>query len=83
MKDSKLKRVLVAAYEVFYEARRMAVLRTKYRLRIMSPERTLRYSKDSNSTFPEMYHYYEIGFPKLMKLYWFGVVVLRKLGVLR
>ena len=43
MKDSKLKRVLVAAYEVFYEARRMAVLRTKYRLRIMSPERTLRY----------------------------------------
>lgn len=43
MKDSKLKRVLVAAYEVLYEARRMAVLRTKYRLRIMSPERTLRY----------------------------------------
>lgn len=43
MKDSKLKRKLVAAYEVFYEARRMAVLRTKYRLRIMSPERTLRY----------------------------------------
>lgn len=43
MKDSRLKRKLVAAYEVFYEARRMAVLRTKYRLRIMSPERTLRY----------------------------------------
>ena len=43
MKDSKLKRKLVAAYEVFYEARRMAVLRTKYRLRIMSPEHTLRY----------------------------------------
>lgn len=43
MKDSKLKRQLVAAYEMFYEARRMAVLRTKYRLRIMSPERTLRY----------------------------------------
>lgn len=43
MKDSKLKRKLVAAYEVLYEARRMAVLRTKYRLRIMSPERTLRY----------------------------------------
>lgn len=43
MKDSKLKRKLVAAYEVFYDARRMAVLRTKYRLRIMSPERTLRY----------------------------------------
>lgn len=43
MKDSKLKRKLVAVYEVFYEARRMFVLRTKYRLRIMSPERTLRY----------------------------------------
>lgn len=43
MRDSKLKRRLVAAYEVFYEARRMLVLRSKYRLRIMSPERTLRY----------------------------------------
>lgn len=43
MKDSKLKRKLVAAYEVFYEARRMFVLRTKYRLRIMSPDQTLRY----------------------------------------
>lgn len=43
MKDSKLKQKLVAAYEVFYEAQRMAVLRTRYRLRIMSPEQTLRY----------------------------------------
>lgn len=43
MKDSKLKRRLVAVYEVFYEARRMFVLRTKYRLRIMNPEQTLRY----------------------------------------
>lgn len=43
MKDSKLKRKLVAAYEIFYEARRMTVLRTKYRLRIMNPDRTLRY----------------------------------------
>ena len=43
MIDSKLKRKLVAAYEVFYEARRMAVLRTRYRLRIMTPEQTLRY----------------------------------------
>lgn len=43
MKDSKLKHNLIAAYEVFYEARRMAVLRTKYRLHIMSPERTLRH----------------------------------------
>jgi len=43
MKDSKLKRKLVAVYEVLYEARRRLVLRTKYRLRIMRPERTLRY----------------------------------------
>lgn len=45
MKDSKLKRELIAAYEVFYEWRRVAVLRTKFRLRIMSPEQTLRYIK--------------------------------------
>jgi len=50
MKDSKLKRILVAAYEEFYEARRMAVLRTKYRLRIMSPERTLRYIQKNKCT---------------------------------
>ncbi len=43
MKDSTLKRKLVAAYEAFYESKRMFILRTKYRLRIMSPERTLRY----------------------------------------
>lgn len=43
MKDSKLKRKLVAAYEVFYEQRRLLVLRTKYHLRIMSPDRTLAY----------------------------------------
>lgn len=43
MKDSKLKRKLVAAYEVFYEARRMAVLRTKYRLPIMGSARTIEY----------------------------------------
>lgn len=43
MKDSKLKRKLVAAYEVFYEVRRMFVLRTKYRLRIMSSIQTIKY----------------------------------------
>ena len=43
MKNSRLKRKLVAMYEVLYEVRRMFVLRTKYRLHIMSPERTLRY----------------------------------------
>lgn len=45
MKDSKLKRKLVAAYEVFYEYRRIFILRTKYRLHIMSPEKTLKYIK--------------------------------------
>ena len=43
MKDSKLKRKLVEAYEVFYEQRRLLILRTKYHLRIMSPDRTLAY----------------------------------------
>lgn len=43
MKDSKLKRKLVEAYEALYEARRMAVLRTKYRLRIMNSAKTIRY----------------------------------------
>ena len=45
MKNFKLKRKLLDAYEIFYEARRMLVLRTRYRLRIMNPERTLRYIK--------------------------------------
>ncbi len=43
MKDSKLKRMLVHAYEWFYEARRMFVLRTVYRMRIMSWQKTLRH----------------------------------------
>lgn len=45
MKDSPLKRTLVSLYEFFFEARRLTILRTKYHLRIMSPERTLRYIK--------------------------------------
>ena len=48
MKDSKLKRTLVNLYEIFYEKRRMFILRTVYHLRIMSPERTLRYIKKHN-----------------------------------
>lgn len=43
MKDSKVKRILVAAYEVFYEKRRLFILRTKYRLRIMNSDQTIRY----------------------------------------
>lgn len=45
MKNCLVKRKLIALYELFYEARRILVLRTKYRLRIMSPEHTLRYIK--------------------------------------
>lgn len=48
MKDSKLKRTLVSTYEYFLEKKRMLVLRTKYRLRIMSPDRTLAYIKKHN-----------------------------------
>lgn len=43
MRDSKLKRILVEIYEIFYEKRRLFVLRTKYHMRIMSPDRTLVY----------------------------------------
>lgn len=48
MKNSKLKRKLVAVYEVFYETRRMTVLRIKYHLRIMSTENTIRYIAKHN-----------------------------------
>lgn len=43
MKDSKFKRILVAAYEVFYEKRRLLRLRAGYSLRIMRPEATIKY----------------------------------------
>ena len=43
MKDSKLKRKLVAAYEVFYEQRRLLILRTKYHLHIKNSEKTIQY----------------------------------------
>lgn len=43
MKDSKIKRILVAAYEVFYEKRRLLRLRAGYSLRIMRPEATIKY----------------------------------------
>lgn len=48
MKDSALKRKLVDIYEKYYEFRRIAVLRTKYRLHIMSPIRTIKYIKKHN-----------------------------------
>lgn len=48
MKDSMLKRFLVARYEEFYEWRRVMRLRAGYSLHIMSPVRTLRYIKKYN-----------------------------------
>lgn len=43
MKDSKLKRILVGCYEIFYEARRVAELRVFYHLNIMSYKKTIKY----------------------------------------
>lgn len=45
MKDSPLKRKLVAWYEVLYEKKRMTTLRLFYRLRIMNSKQTIRYIK--------------------------------------
>lgn len=45
MKDSKLKRILVTVYEIFYEKRRILRLRLGYSLRIMSPEATIKYTE--------------------------------------
>ena len=45
MKYSTLKHQFIVVYEFFYEVRRMLILRIKYRMRIMSPEHTLRYIK--------------------------------------
>lgn len=48
MKDCKLKRKLLAIYEVFYEARRIFILRTAYRLHIMTSKNTLHYIAKHN-----------------------------------
>ncbi len=45
MKNGKIKSFLLAIYEKLYEFRRLSVLRTKYRLRIMSPDKTIAYIK--------------------------------------
>lgn len=43
-----LKKMLINIYEWFYEKRRLFILRTKYRLKIMSPEKTIKYIKKNN-----------------------------------
>ena len=40
-----IKKMLIAIYEWFYEKHRLFILRTKYRLRILSPEKTIKYIK--------------------------------------
>lgn len=45
MKESALKRRLVAIYEVLYEKKTILILHTRYRLRIMGTTRTIRYIK--------------------------------------
>lgn len=41
-----IKKILIKLYELFYEKRRVFRLRTKYRLHIMNPYKTLRYIKN-------------------------------------
>lgn len=43
MRNFVFKKYLVSLYEIFYEMKRLLILRTKYRLHIMSPEKTIRY----------------------------------------
>lgn len=43
MKNSVLKQKLISLYEMFYECRRIFILRTKYHLKIMSTDQTIRY----------------------------------------
>lgn len=72
MKDSKLKRRLIALYEQLYEARRILILRTKYRLHIMNSEKTIQYilktrcsvARYGDGEFKLMMNSADIGFQK-------------------
>lgn len=48
MRDCYLKRQLVKIYEFMYEKKRMFILRTKYHLRIMNSDKTLKYIQKHN-----------------------------------
>lgn len=48
MRDCYLKRQLVKIYEFMYEKKRMFILRTKYHLRIMNSDKTLKYIQKYN-----------------------------------
>ena len=48
MRDCYLKRRLVKIYEFMYEKKRMFILRTKYHLRIMTSDKTLKYIQKYN-----------------------------------
>ncbi len=45
MRNFLFKKTLIKIYEVFFEYRRLFYLRTKYRLRIMSSQKTIKYIK--------------------------------------
>lgn len=72
MNDSRFKRRLIAIYERLYEARRILLLRTKYRLHIMSSEETIRYilkthcsvARYGDGEFKLMMDIADIGFQK-------------------
>lgn len=45
MRNFPFKKTLINIYEVFFEYRRLLYLRTKFRLKIMSPRKTIKYIK--------------------------------------
>jgi len=65
-----IKKSLIQLYELLYEKRRIARLRIKYRLRIMRPERTLRYihkkkcsiARYGDGEFDLIFHKRNLGF---------------------
>lgn len=67
-----LKKQLINIYENIYQLGRRILLRTKYRLRIMSPERTIKYIKKHNCSisrygdgeFNHIFNIRDIGFQK-------------------
>ncbi|WP_158095202.1 GT-D fold domain-containing glycosyltransferase [Erysipelatoclostridium sp. An15] len=48
MSNFNIKKILILFYEFCYEKKRIYILRLRYRLRIMSPDRTIKYIKKNN-----------------------------------
>ncbi len=70
MKNFPLKRKLISYYEAFYEYYRIFVLRTKFRLKIMSPEKTIKYiitkrcsiARYGDGEFDQIFQIRDLGF---------------------